>query len=228
MTGGARSGRWTRAWDGLGHARWQGVGGLVGVISVLIALVGIYLQVHGGSDDPATPTAGSSPRSSATGEPGGPPGSPSPSPVAGTTSSAVGTAAPKPRFDGEITLPRQGGVDVDAADPAVVKGSSGATGGLDLFHDSGSVRADALLTPDGVFAYPAGATPAEAFDICTDYTGTAPSANVHSPNLGLTSSAGAVCFVTSDRHLAYAAVRAVAPGSQAATLAVRVWDQKVE
>ena len=86
----------------------------------------------------------------------------------------------------------------------------------------------ALLTPDGVFAYPAGASPAQAFDICTDYTGKTPSSNVHGPSLGLSSSAGAVCFVTSDGYLAYAAVGAIEPGSNAATLAVRVWDQKVE
>ena len=212
-----------RAWDGLGHARWQGVGGLVGVVSVLIALVGIYLQVHSGSDDPAPSAAGASPRSSAQGTDGatGAPGPPSAPPT-------TGPPAPTPRFDGQFTLPRQGGVDVDAADPKVITDSTGATGGLDLFHDSGSVRADALLTPDGVFAYPAGASPAQAFDICTDYTGKTPSSNVHGPSLGLSSSAGAVCFVTSDGYLAYAAVGAIEPGSNAATLAVRVWDQKVE
>lgn len=132
-------------------------------------------------------------------------------------------AAPAPRLI-EVTLPRHAAVDLDRPGQRVVPGQSGITGGFDLFHDAGRVMSDVIRAANGVYIYPAGKRPDDAYDVCADYTGPNPSYNAY--NLVASVQTGvAFCFKTSGGLMAFATVNAVQPTSWVTTLAVRVWDR---
>lgn len=141
---------------------------------------------------------------------------------------ASSTASSKPKllFSGEVTLPRHGAVDVDKPNQPVATDQNGITGAFDLFHDSGSVKFDAILAHDGVYFYPIGKSSNTAYDICSDYTSANPSYNAYGSNVSV-SIKNTFCFATSDHHLAWASIKSVQPDIYTAVLEVRVWDKLV-
>lgn len=146
------------------------------------------------------------------------PGAPSSTPP-GTQASAN---TPQPRVL-EITLPRHAAVDLDSAgQPKVVNGQIGATGFYDLYHDAGEVMSDVIRTHDGVYAYPAGASPDSAYAICSDYTSADPSYNAYNPSAAVDTGA-TFCFRTTGGKLAWATIEAVQPDTYTAVLQVRIW-----
>ena len=194
--------------------------GVIGAIATVVAalIAGIFSLLGQSPDTPASPpdTAGAGNAPTAAVQPT----ASAPNPATSTNDDQMLL------FDGEVTLARQAAVDVDADTPTVVKEQVGATGNFDLYHDSGEVRSDNLRVHGGtLFGYPAGASTnsAEAFGICSDYTGSSPSYNSAIPSLGLTVGVP-FCFVTSSNHLAWAMVEGIENTTMTAVVRVRVWD----
>jgi hypothetical protein len=135
-----------------------------------------------------------------------------------------GDTAPKPIVDGEVTIPRQAGADIDKV-PAVVKGSVvGPVGDLDLYQAPQAFR----VHTGSIFLIHSGSTaPGRTYAICDDLTGPSPSYNTATPNVVVTVNAP-FCFVTSAHHLAWAEAIGVQDDTQAVTMHVRVWDKTVD
>ncbi|MEU7750628.1 hypothetical protein [Micromonospora sp. NPDC049171] len=186
-------------------------------------LLGAVVATQLGRQSTPSPVAHATATPSTQSAPGGapPPSGTGGPPSAGATPIASGTPAdpdaPRTLVDGSVVLPRGSAVDVDRPDQRVVAHhTTGATDGLDLYHDWGDLRSDnvQVANPPNVYQY-SGGDPRRGYATCA-------AGGPGSPRALFTPGAD-FCFRTSEGRVGFATI--TSPGSDP-TFVVRVlvWD----
>lgn len=202
----------------------------IAALSSVVIVVGLLVVV---ADLYVSPTRSTDPRAAATATTSAAAVARKPNPDTDSPTAQIPSAAgaqtlsptpePSSRVFKDIVLKQHAGVDVDGADALVAPGLNGITGDNDIYHDSTPVSSNNLITPDGLYAYPASENVANAYTVCSDYL--SDSHNQLAAGMGFGTSRS-FCFKTSDNHLAWAQMTAVegSPGIyKSVTLRIRVW-----